>query len=815
MPPSVARFTRDDQQRFSPKFEQLSRILNSSSRTLQFDSQPDMLAPERLLVFEVKSSIDAFINAAKRVEGLEFIDEEELEGDAEDGNPCLYLLIPDLRALGQIHSLWMRWISGESLPRNYGKWAQLFSTLTDLRPWGPQDRIHKTEISFLTELISHYEDEDLITIEIELVYRRDLQKSIEVEAKVAEFITNSGGKVISKCRIDEIFYHALLVNIKVSEIKNIIELSPEGILGLDPVMYVRPQSCATSIEAEATDPSSIVEEVQVSNKAPILALLDGVPVANHPQLNGRLDVLDEFDLEASTPVTDRVHGTSMASLVLHGDLSLANQPITRKIIHIPVLGANDEFPQNRLIIDVIYQAINALRSPENDSCKKILIVNLSLGNSRKIFDGLMSPWARLLDGLAYKFGLLFVVSAGNHSNHITLSEVNTFSEFEDALPAERAKILIKSLGKIAPTRRLLSPAESINSLTVGAANITNTNMANIRIGAYQINPYEGLAICNASSALGAGYRGGTKPDFLMPGGCEFVTQQSSGNGVVKVRSATQFGLGGIRVAAPPVQVGINAHNLVGGTSVSAALTSRTCHLIYESLESAYGDEFSDLSEHKKAVILKALISHAAEWPNSSSLIKEAMGPFDSSRHGEQRDNIRKFLGYGLVDEKRAVTSADDRVTFWANAALLPGQECLFEVPIPFCMNGVANHHAVRATVAWIAPVNPGKKSYRAVRLNLLDLGEAQGLRVESARTQPNVNQSKKGTIISRIWEGSRAPIVDNDDFFTLTVQRENDQGAQIDEAVEFGLAVTVEMAGLIDIFNEISTRVNLPVQVRV
>lgn len=769
------------------------------------------------MVFEVRSSIQAFINATRWIEGLEFVDEEELEGDAEDKNPCVYLLIPDLRALNQIYRLWQTWIADESLPNNFKKWGKLFSTLRDIRPWGPKDRIDEVEKSLLQHLIENHEDDDLITIEIELVFRRDHQKSLEVEEDVKSLITNSGGEVISRCRIDEINYHALLASVRVREIKKIIELNPESIVGFDPIMYIRPQSTATTIELDISDQGILDPEADVEIRNPILAVLDGVPVANHPRLNGRLDVVDQFNLENGTPVEDRRHGTSMASLILHGDLSVKNKSLTRRLLHIPVLGVGQDFPANRLIVDVIYEAIQTIKNGNDPSFAAVLIVNLSLGNSRKVFHGLMSPWARLLDRLAYKHGILFIVSAGNHDKKpIKLSSVSTYSDFEDSVAEDKSKTLIRSLREDISSRRLLSPAESINSVTVGAANLNNVATGQLYGGAHQINPYEGIVISNPSSGLGPGYAGGTKPDILMPGGREYVSHRSSGGGEdVVINTSSQFGLTGIKVAAPQTQAGINQEAMAGGTSVAAALASRTCHLIYDSLESVYGNDFVNLSELKKAVILKALLTHGAQWTNAASLIKEAIGPSDNRRHVEQKDNIRRFLGYGLVEEARVVSSTEDRATFWANAALLPGQECIFEIPLPMCMNALAKPHSIKATVAWITPVSAGRKSYRAVRMSLLDIAEADSFRVAPVSTQPDKNQAKKGTSISRIWEGESAPQIVDGQTIALTVQRDNDQGVVIDEAVEFGLAVTIEMAGVIQVFDEISTRVGLSTQIRV
>ena len=53
--------------------------------------------------------------------------------------------------------------------------------------------------------------------------------------------------------------------------------------------------------------------------APIVALLDGMPVQAHTLLADRLIIDDPDDLESRALVSQRVHGTAMASLILHGD----------------------------------------------------------------------------------------------------------------------------------------------------------------------------------------------------------------------------------------------------------------------------------------------------------------------------------------------------------------------------------------------------------------------------------------------------------------------------------------------------------------
>ncbi len=52
-----------------------------------------------------------------------------------------------------------------------------------------------------------------------------------------------------------------------------------------------------------------------------IALLDGLPCSNHDALAGRLVVEDPDGLGDEYPLSSRNHGTAIASLIIHGDLS--------------------------------------------------------------------------------------------------------------------------------------------------------------------------------------------------------------------------------------------------------------------------------------------------------------------------------------------------------------------------------------------------------------------------------------------------------------------------------------------------------------
>jgi len=439
----------------------------------------------------------------------------------------------------------------------------------------------------------------------------------------------------------------------------------------------------------------------------------------------------------------------------------------------------------------------------------VLIVNHSLGNCRRRFHGHLSAWARLLDRLAYRFGILFVVSAGNIDETLPIDGFASNILYESADPEHRATETLRALGALAADRRLLSPAETVNGLTVGACNEDAVSIADRATARVNVDPYGKYTMANPSSALGPGFALSVKPDVLMPGGHEHLRLVSS-HDPFTVRPAQPARAAGLRVAAPPRGGQENHDGYTNGTSAAAALASRTAHRIHDALEANYGDSFRRLSLTQRAVLLKALITHPATWPDdTATLIRATIGPPQGKHHVRQKDNIRRFLGFGMVDAEDAIACAGDRVTFWASGVLQPNKIVVVDVPVPPSMGGKARPHSLSATLAWFTPTSPGRRSYRSVRLKVLDPDELGTLSVKAHGNQPDSNQTNRGTVFKRSWTGDRAPIVRPDMTIPLTVQRDPDQGAIIDEAIPFGLAITLAMPGVVEIYEQVRQRLGI------
>lgn len=771
---------------------------------LELRADPTALAPERLLVFEVRGPVNNFTAAVQRVSGLELIDEEELGSD-DDQEPVAYLLVPDARALAELLSLWRRW-NADQIRFGETPWRGVFELLRDLRPWGPQDRVQVLDAGFLAEEIAGRDDDELVPLEIELIYRASEARARDQEQEVRAAIIGHGGEIVSGARLPDIAYHALLVDLPVPAIREIIERTPNSIAGLDPVMHIRPQSLATTIEIEDAAAAGAPEEVG-ELRDPILALLDGVPVAAHPLLASHLVVDDQFELEPNAPVDQRVHGTAMASLIVHGDRNNAAPALPRRVHVVPVMGAGDRFPPRRLVVDIVYLAVRAMREGDAATAPGVLIINLSLGNERRPFQFAVSAWARLLDRLAYRYGLLFLVSAGNVKATFGIPAFATGTAFADADGAIRSDGTLVAIGNVMADRRMLSPAETINGVTVGASNDDWVSVANRRAAQALVDPFPDMRAANPSSALGPGFARSVKPDILMPGGREHLRQVRT-DGHVFVQPARAARPTGLKVAAPRIGGIEAAEAYSGGTSGAAALASRTCHRIHDALEAAYAG-FADLPHIQRAVLLKALLVHPARWPNDiAARIRATIGPI-GGHHSHIKDNIRRFLGFGYVDADDAIACAEDRATFWAVGQLSPERVSTVRVPVPAIMAGQARPHSLSATLAWFTPVAPGRKSYRSVRLKLLDPTDTIALSVSPRSMQPDANQTNRGTLFMRCWEGDRAPVVRPDSTIELVIQRDPDPGVPIDEPVPFGLAVTLAMPGVVGLYTQVAQRLGI------
>src|SRR5690606_18047697 len=94
-------------------------------------------------------------------------------------------------------------------------------------------------------------------------------------------------------------------------------------------------------------------------------------------------------------------------------------------------------PDDRLFVDVVHQAVRRMKEGEAGSpptAPSVAVINFSIGDEYRPFARQLSPLARLLDYLSYRYKVLFLVSAGNILDRLRVPAFQTMAQFEAATP---------------------------------------------------------------------------------------------------------------------------------------------------------------------------------------------------------------------------------------------------------------------------------------------------------------------------------------------------------------------------------------------
>ena len=433
-------------ERLSPRFKELTEAFEAKRAELG-EGTPIEADPSLVIVLDLAGSVEEFYKAVNKVEGLEFL--AEMAGDTTDPDDdfyiqdrgkkrskksvehSLYLVMSNARAVDQMVSLFDHWKKGPKAKFEWGlgKFKGVFSQLVDLRRWGPEDRVRETGlIERWQETLDIVGDsQSSVRVEVELWYRNDRGQRQASEQEIRTIIADSGGRVVNRAKIEEIGYHALLAELPRQQVETVVRQGPQAIrlLMAEDVMFVSPFE-PMSVKAAPSVPGSEFSfpPVALKDNKPRIALLDGVPFQNHDALAGRLSIDDPDDFESGYPLAARSHGTAMASLIIHGDLSVPEIPLDRKVYVRPIM-RHEELPSDQyvervspdtLFVDLLHRAVRRILIGESSRppvAPSVRIINLSIGDRGRPLVRRMSPIGRLVDWLALEYNVLFIISAGN------------------------------------------------------------------------------------------------------------------------------------------------------------------------------------------------------------------------------------------------------------------------------------------------------------------------------------------------------------------------------------------------------------------
>ncbi len=808
--PRITRPSPSDQAtRLVPQFRRLQDALNSKRLALQ-DSTLGIM-PEQVLVLETIGPVDRFINAVRRIPGLEWLADYDLpdikpeHGFSVEGRPGkslsgqLFLVMTDMRALQELQSLFDTWKDDPSVEfrRGLAPFKAAFECLRSIRPWDVQDRLQDTGIVEDWAFRLEYEPE-FIPFEIELWHRSTRNQRQAAERRIRSEIESLGGSVVQQCAIPDIAYHGMLGRLPPVQIQRMIDRQREGtsnirLLACDEIMYVRPVGqCAVRVFEPVHSLPALEQERPVPPPAvsPVAALFDGLPLTRHDVLDGRVLVDDPDGYEETYEATDRFHGTTMASLICHGDLGKQGTSLATPLYVRPIMkpartpeGSVERIPDDVLPVDLLHRAMRRMYEQEGDkapAAPTVRIVNLSIGDRGRPFLREMSPWARLLDWLSWKYTVLFVVSAGNCMDDIDL-DVSTEALLARSQDDIERKV-VSAITSDTRNRSILSPAEAINVITVGAAHEDQSGPA----GKPYADPFSSSDMPSLVSRHGPGYRRGLKPEILVSGGKQVIRSK------VPMRTNRTFSLPssmhapGQAVSVPGRTGDLSEVAYTRGTSNAAALTTRSAVQLQQLLQDIRATSNGLPPSRYDVVLTKALIVHSASWGHAESVYDSVLRP----RHGGYvvRERIGRFLGYGKVDFGRARSCTERRVTVLGFGELDDGQADQFALPIPLDLTTTSARRRLTVTLAWITPVVCTRSQYRVAHLWF----RADG-RIVDERMFADRHAVQRGTVQHEVFVGTGVlPPTDAEEVVDIAVNCRKD-AADIPTTIRYGLAVTLEV----------------------
>ena len=827
--------------RFQGIFDRLSSAFDNADPAFSLRQDPTGIAPERALVFVTAGSVQNFARAAQAI-GLEVFAETDLEGieDFPDGfeppgaaealSRTLYATMPTLGSFRQILSLWNAHQNGERAPTGATPWWSVFDLLLELRPWGPEDRLSGGARAAIEDRLPLDDDEE-VSIEFEIWPTANAQQRRIWREETERRVADVDGRILDRSSISGggFTYEAVLASLPARIVREMLDDPGDvrGLATLEGVQFIMPQMIGQAEPGDADgDVADHEPKGSVAADAPVrVALLDGTPVAGHAALDGGVVIEDVHELVRLSAVDQRYHATAMASLILRGDLEADGVALEdTRLVAVPLLidSYNGAWtPDNRLFVDLVHSALTQLVASEEPLAGDVFVVNFSIGVRDMRFAGRISSLARLLDWWAAKEGVLFVVSAGNIGDGLSLLGMNS-TAFEDCDDDKKRQVVRLSLRASTFDRTLLAPAEALNALTVGAISKDLNDHAPPHQAGVMTLERDHETLPQVTSALGLGPHRIIKPDLLGVGGRQELRAVPRGDDTM-LRSLDISQRTGLVAAAP--RGGGRATQKSRGTSPAAALATRA---VLQSAEAITGEdgpyEGQELPRRDLALLTRALAVNSARWPEDAQHVYgEEVGRLGARQHTRAKEEVCRYFGHGVISPELMQRSPDSGVTLVGLGSIRKDQAQIFRMPLPQSMSGDRTPRSMRVTLAWFSPVNASRAQYRLAGLEAVAAEESDdaddkqwGLDLKA--DGPDANMIKRGSVWSRrlINRIQTVPHYGENADIPICVQCRDAAGGGLspDDEIAFAIAVTLEIEADVeyDIHEEIEQAIRLRVR---
>lgn len=551
-------------------------------------------------------------------------------------------------------------------------YSQILEAIDGIESWGAEDR--KSRALKLHGFPS--ESKSLIDVELWPLLMANHPDRLKVKSGFENWLTSQQINAIDKINLDSLFMYRLEVS--AAQLEKLLMHVDVRYVDLCPksgITYPQLFSDIESLPDDIAHPDS--------NAAKICILDSGINT-NHPLLSSAIADSRSF-LTDDDPFDHYGHGTAVAGIALYGDMEAALSSSYWKpelwLLNGRILDGNGEFDV-AIAEKTLFEAVTYFH--EMYGCK---IFNISVGDANSPYDSLhISGMAYVLDELARRYDLLFIVSAGNFSGSVDpeVPKQSWRDEYPDYLLATESIVI--------------DPAPALNVITVGSLARHNSTFDEQRYPEIsQLSP----AAENQPSPFtrhGPSIKGAMKPDLVAIGGNLAAPIRAEG-----YQQPVMRGLGVLSCN----------HRFVGNTIFSEMSGTSFATPFVTHLAGRLLNNYPDAS----ANLLRALLVNHADVPSEATTAFPE-GIRQSYKKEKKRDLEREVVGYGVVNQENLFRSSEDAVVMMAEETIENNTHHFFELPFP--QEFLRSQRAVReirVTLSYMPAVRTTRIDYLATKLS--------------------------------------------------------------------------------------------------